>query len=84
MKPITIYTTDYCPFCRRAKELLKRKNIPFEEVNLSHDPDKRRELENKTGWMTVPMIFFGDQFIGGSDDLYALESAGKLDSLLAG
>lgn len=78
MKKVTVYSTDYCPYCKRAKDLLSKKGIPFEEVNLSHDPKKREELEEKTGWMTVPMIFFGDKFIGGCDDLYALDRSGKL------
>lgn len=82
MKLITVYTTNYCPYCSRAKALLKKKNLPFQEVDLTHDDAKREELETKTGCMTVPMIFIGDKFIGGSDDLYALESSGKLDLLL--
>ena len=82
MKPVIVYTTDYCPYCKRAKDLLARKKIPFQEINLTDDTQKRNALEEKTGWMTVPMIFIGDQFIGGCDELYALESAGKLDSML--
>ncbi len=79
---VTVYTTTYCPYCSRAKNLLKSKNIPFDEVNLDNDPGKREELEEKTGWMTVPMIFIGKEFIGGADDLYKLESEGKLDQKL--
>lgn len=69
MKPVIVYTTDYCPYCRRAKNLLTKKNIPFQEIDLTRDDTKRKELEAKTGWMTVPMIFIGDKFIGGSDEL---------------
>ena len=78
-KEVTLYTTDYCPFCRRAKELLTRKGISFREVDITQDAAKREELEKKTGWMTVPMIFIGDEFIGGSDDLSRLEASGELD-----
>lgn len=82
MKKVTVYTTDFCPYCKRAKDLLTRKNIPFQEVDLTHDDEKRKELERKTGFMTVPMIFIGDEFVGGSDDLHALERSGKLDEKL--
>ena len=75
-KKVTIYTTASCPHCRRAKKLLQGKNIPFEEIDLTNDSGKREELEKQTGWMTVPMIFIGDEFIGGADELYALEEAG--------
>ena len=81
-KKVIVYTTDYCPHCKRAKDLLRHKKISFEEVDLTHDQAKRDEAQAKTGWMTVPMIFIGDKFIGGADDLYALEAAGKLDSQL--
>lgn len=79
MKKVTVYTTNYCPYCTRAKELLKRKNIPFQEIDLTNDDAKREEVQEKTGWMTVPMIFIGEELIGGSDELHALEAAGKLD-----
>jgi len=79
MKQVIVYTTNYCPYCTRAKNLLKKKNIPFQEVDLSNDDEKRNELTEKTGCMTVPMIFIGDEFIGGSDDLHALDAAGELD-----
>ena len=79
MKGITIYTTDHCPYCQRAKNLLKQKGLVFKEVNLSHDDAKREKLQEKTGWMTVPMIFIGEEFIGGCDDLYALEASGELE-----
>ena len=76
---VIVYTTEYCPHCTRAKNLLKQKNIPFDEVRLDNDDAKRNELEEKTGWQTVPMIFIGDEFIGGADDLYALNAKGDLD-----
>ena len=82
MKKATIYTTQYCPHCQRAKSLLKTKKIDFEEIDLTDDQAKRDQLEAKTGWMTVPMIFIGEKFIGGSDDLHQLDQTGELDKLL--
>ena len=81
-KPVTIYTTHYCPHCQRAKDLLKRKNISYQEIDITDDEKKREEAEKRTGWMTVPMIFIGDEFIGGADELYALEKSGNLDKKL--
>ena len=78
-KPATIYTTHACPHCARAKDLLKRKGIAFREVDLTDNETERVKMEKKTGWMTVPMIFFGEEFIGGADELYELERTGKLD-----
>ena len=78
-KPVTVYTTQYCPHCTRAKNLLKRKNIIFKEVDVTDDTAAREKIEKQTGWMTVPMIFIGDEFIGGADALQELENAGKLD-----
>lgn len=83
MKPVIIYTTDYCPHCRQAKNLLTKKNIPFKEIDITHDDQKRNELEAKTSWMTVPLIFIGGKFIGGADQLHQLENAGELDRLLS-
>ena len=82
MKKIVIYTTTYCPHCQRAKNLLKSKKIPYQEIDLTEDQAKREELQTKTGWMTVPMIFIGDEFIGGCDDLYELDRSGKLDFMI--
>ncbi|MBI3307732.1 MAG: glutaredoxin 3 [Candidatus Omnitrophica bacterium] len=82
-KPVTIYTTSYCPFCTRAKNLLKQKNISFKEVDITEDNKTREAIEKKTGWMTVPMIFIGEEFVGGSDELYALNASGELDKKLA-
>ena len=78
---ITIYTTDYCPYCVRAKSLLQRKQAQFEEIPVT--PDMREDLVKKSnGMRTVPQIFINDQHIGGYDDLAALDNAGKLDALL--
>lgn len=83
--PVTIYTTPYCPYCIRAKQLLSQKNVLFTEVDLSREPAQvRTALTAKTRHRTVPQIFIGEQFIGGCDDLFNLERQGKLDGLLAG
>ena len=81
-KPVTLYTTRTCPHCARAKDLLKRKGFSFQEVDLTEDEAKPSEMEEKTGWMTVPMIFIGEKFIGGADELYALERSGELKKQL--
>lgn len=84
MAEVTIYSTAVCPYCIRAKQLLERKGVTFKEVNLSNEvPEVRVELMQRTKHRTVPQIFIGEQFIGGFDQLYALEREGKLDDLLA-
>ena len=82
MKPVKIYTTPYCPYCVSAKRLLKRKNVPYEEIDVSHDDVEREKLSQRTGRRTVPQIFIGDQHVGGSDDLHELDARGELDPLL--
>lgn len=84
MAKVEIYTKFTCPFCHRAKRLLTEKGVEFEETEISFDGDKRAEMLSRSGGRTsVPQIFIDGQHIGGSDDLAALESAGKLDALLA-
>lgn len=84
MADVTIYTTMLCPFCYRAKGLLKEKGVSFTEIDVGMDPDKRREMMNRAhGRHTVPQIFIGDAHVGGCDDLYALDAQGKLDPMLA-
>ena len=79
-KNITIYTSSLCGFCYRAKSLLKKKNIPFEEIDIDLDYTKRNEMINKSGGRTsVPQIFFNDHHIGGCDDLYKLEEDNGLE-----
>lgn len=81
---VTVYSTNMCPYCVRAKQLLERKGIEYKEVNLSAEaPEVRVELMQRTKHRTVPQIFIKDQFIGGFDQLYALEREGKLDEMLA-
>ena len=83
MPKVEIYSTRYCPYCIAAKALLTRKNIAFTEIDVSGDPEGRSKMvERANGRMTVPQIFIGKVHVGGSDDLHALERAGKLDPLL--
>jgi glutaredoxin 3 len=82
--PVTIYTTQLCGFCFRAKALLEKKGIDYHEIDVGMDPDRRAEMEKRAnGGYTVPQIFFGDRHIGGSDELAALEASGELDKILA-
>ena len=84
MPKVEIYTTLFCPYCERAKALLTRKGVPFEEYDAPHGSQARRDaVERSGGRGTVPQIFIDGQAIGGSDELAALERAGKLDPLLA-
>ena len=84
MAAIDIYTIRYCPYCADAKELLSRKGASFHEIDASGNRDIRNEMiERSHGRSTFPQIFIGATHVGGCDDLYALEEAGKLDPLLA-
>lgn len=83
MPNVRIYTTPICPYCARAKSLLSKKGVAFEEVDVYMDGAARKEMMDKSGRRTVPQIFIGERHIGGCDDLHALESAGELDPLLA-
>ncbi len=83
MPDIEIYTTVVCPYCVRAKALLTRKGVAFREIDVSHDETVRQTMmERAGGRRTVPQIFINGRHIGGCDDLYALDRAGKLDPLL--
>ena len=84
MKTVRMYTTPICPYCVRAKSLLKKKGVEVEEVDVLMDAQAREEMESKTGGArSVPQIFIGDTHVGGCDELYALEKDGKLDPLLS-
>jgi glutaredoxin 3 len=83
MPPITIYTTTYCPYCVKAKDLLKRKGATWTEVNAEDDAAREAMVIKAGGRRTVPQIFIGETHVGGCDDLYALDKAGKLDAMLA-
>ena len=83
MKKVIIYTGDLCVHCNWAIDLLKRKNIQFTEYNIAKDEAKREEMFKKSnGAKTIPQIFIGEHHVGGNDELQALESEGKLNSLL--
>lgn len=84
MPDIDIYTQPYCPYCSRAVALLEQKGVNFKEISAPHGTEQREEAVRRSGGRTtVPQIFIGDRHVGGSDDLLALERAGKLDPLLA-
>lgn len=82
MKRVVMYSTRVCPYCVMAKRLLQSKGVTFEEVRVDEDFALRDEMMQRSGRRTVPQIFIGDTHVGGSDDLHALERAGKLDALL--
>lgn len=85
MQPIEIYTSPLCGFCHAAKRLLTQKGATFTEIDVLADPPRKPEMiQRANGGRTVPQIFVGETHVGGCDDLYALERAGKLDALLAG
>jgi glutaredoxin 3 len=84
MPPVEIFTTRWCPYCHAAKALLARKGIPFTEIDVSGDWSTRQAMIHRAnGRTTVPQIFIGKFHVGGSDELHALDRAGKLDPLLA-
>lgn len=84
MSSVTVYARVGCPYCDMAKDLLRRKNVAFEEVDVGREPQRRPEMiERAGGRTTVPQIFIDGRHVGGCDDLYALEEAGGLDPLLA-
>ncbi len=83
MKDIEIYTTSTCGFCHAAKRLLASKGASFREIGVGGDPARRQEMMRRSGRQTVPQIFIGGVHVGGCDDLYALDRAGKLDPMLA-
>lgn len=83
MKPVEIYTTPTCGFCHAAKRLLRQKGVRFSEIDVMRHPERRAEMiQRARGGRTVPQIFIGGAHVGGCDDLYALDRAGKLDPLL--
>ncbi|MFD1259398.1 glutaredoxin 3 [Entomomonas asaccharolytica] len=83
MAKIIIYTSAWCPYCIKAKQLLTHKGVGFQEITVDGKPAVRAEMREKAGKNSVPQIWINDQHIGGCDDLFALENTGKLDSLLA-
>jgi glutaredoxin 3 len=83
MTNVTIYTKYYCPYCKRAKALLDRKGIAYHEIDVTYDEALQEEMMELSQRRTVPQIFFGEQHIGGSDDLLALDRSGELDRFFA-
>ncbi|HQT52053.1 MAG: glutaredoxin 3 [Phenylobacterium sp.] len=84
MTQVTIYTKPFCPYCVRAVSLLEKKGVEFTEIEAAFDPEKRKEMmQRSNGRATFPQIFIGEEHIGGCDDMMALERDGKLDPLLA-
>ena len=81
---VTVYLSDWCPYCRRAKDLLARKNVSVSEINVEDDLKFREEMIARSNRRTVPQIFIGDKHVGGCDDLFELDRSGELDRLLQG
>ncbi|WP_305046441.1 glutaredoxin 3 [Geoalkalibacter sp.] len=82
MKAVEIYTKSYCPYCKRAKELLRIKGVSFVEYDVTDDPRKEQEMKQRSGRETVPEIFVDGQLVGGCSDLFDLDEKGELDELL--
>lgn len=80
---VKIYTLSACPYCVSAKALLARKSIAFEEISVDGNPGLRQEVKEQAGFATLPQIFIGENHVGGRDDLFALDRAGKLDELVS-
>ena len=84
MAKVEVYSTNYCPYCMRAKALLRSKGVAFEEIDVTDDPELRAKMVKRAGGRrTVPEIFINGEIIGGCDELFALERSGELDRLLA-
>lgn len=82
MSKVEIYTKEYCPYCQRAKELLRIKGVPFEEIDVTGHPEREAEMRQRSGRTTVPEIFINGHLIGGCDELFTLDEQGRLDRLL--
>jgi glutaredoxin 3 len=81
---VTLYTSGWCPYCQRARGLLKQKNLLFDEINVEDDDKFREEMIARSNRRTVPQIFIGDKHVGGCDDLFELDRSGELDRLIQG
>jgi glutaredoxin 3 len=79
---VLMYAKSWCPYCERARDLLQRKGVALQEIDIESQPGQREDMIRRCGQYTVPQIFIGDRHVGGSDDLYALDAAGGLDPLL--
>ncbi|BBB31255.1 glutaredoxin 3 [Neptunomonas japonica] len=80
---ITVYSSDWCPFCTNAKRLLDHKGVKYTEINVDNQPNKRAQMTELSGRTSVPQIFIGHTHVGGCDELYALERQGQLDTLIS-
>ncbi len=83
MQDVIIYSSDYCPFCQRALALLDSKGVSYQKISVDGQLAVRQAMAERAGRTSVPQIWIGDTHVGGCDDLYALDAAGKLDALLA-
>jgi glutaredoxin 3 len=81
---VTVYVSDWCPYCQRARGLLAQKNVEFSEINIEDDAKLREEMIARSNRRTVPQIFIGDKHVGGFDDLFELDRSGELDRLIQG
>jgi glutaredoxin 3 len=81
---VTVYVSDWCPYCQRAKGLLAQKNVAVNEINVEEQSQLREEMIARSHRRTVPQIFIGDKHVGGCDDLFELDRSGELDRLLRG
>jgi glutaredoxin 3 len=81
---VTLYMSDWCPYCQRARDLLTRKHVAFTEVNVEDEPKFREEMIARSNRRTVPQIFIGDKHVGGCDELIDLDRSGELDRLIQG
>ena len=81
---VTLYVSDWCPYCTRAKGLLTQKQVSFSEINVEDDAKLREEMIARSSQRTVPQIFIGDKHVGGCDDLFELDRSGELDRLIQG
>jgi glutaredoxin 3 len=79
---VVVYSSDWCPYCMRAKALLEKKGVDFTEIKVDGKPQVRAEMTQKAGRTSVPQIWIGEVHVGGCDDLYALERSGRLDAML--
>jgi glutaredoxin 3 len=82
--PVVMYTTGWCPYCMRARQLFEAKGVPFTEINVDEVEGARAEMQARSGRTSVPQIFVGDRHLGGYDDTRALDQRGELDPLLSG
>ncbi len=82
MSKVVLYTKGYCPYCRRALALLESKGVEFTNIDVTNDVKTFSAISARTGWDSVPQIFINDEFVGGCDDIHALDRKGELDKLL--